>query len=558
MTMEYEFSAFISYKRGEDDEKAARAVQRRLESYRIPVADLPAEAKSGGIPGRLKVFRDKSDLGSHANLAEGLSENLGTSRFLIVICSERSAQSPYVDEEVRHFVESGRSDNIIPLIIGGQAMPPSMPEGAAPITAENREETFIRLLSRILRVDYDNLWVAHLRAHRRRAFRWFSLVAAVAVLTVSLGLWAVSAAKRATALRLEAEELVDFLVYEITGSSLLYLPYYKMELATDLVRQYYESWAPGEPKAHRAAAFNRRALAYGAITKGDLVSALEMTAQSVEILDSMCRRDPKNEDYLSDYADVLEEAGNLSVNLKQAEKAEEYYKKSVEISKKIGALSPDSLIVKTAISENLMTLANFLSSEERFNEADVLFGESVEIWEKIFEFSADESETLTVKEKYADFLSKCAEFLLVRENYAGALGFYNKSLAIYKELLGEYPENFYFRMSYAVEFNFALAASLNAEEIELADTLYEEGEKQLRHLSEDYPQPLYLQAYSLMLAEGGELRVKQGRPEDALELLNKAERILDRLLDEDPENESYTSLKTQIESLCEEIKDSPP
>ena len=105
----YAFFAFISYKRGEQDEYYAKWLQKKLESYRIPTEI--AHDQGEPLPKHLKVFRDKSDLGSHSNLQEGLTKSLGQSRYLIVVCSPRSAQSPYVDAEVRYFQEQGRGDD---------------------------------------------------------------------------------------------------------------------------------------------------------------------------------------------------------------------------------------------------------------------------------------------------------------------------------------------------------------------------------------------------------------------------------------------------------------
>lgn len=57
---EYDYSAFISYKR--EDEKWAKWLQNHLERYSIPATirkDIPR------IPKRIKpVFRDKTDLGA--------------------------------------------------------------------------------------------------------------------------------------------------------------------------------------------------------------------------------------------------------------------------------------------------------------------------------------------------------------------------------------------------------------------------------------------------------------------------------------------------------------
>ena len=89
----YKFTAFISYKRGEDDEKYARWLQGKLESFRIPTEIAP-QAAGDTANRRFRVFRDKTDLGSHAELREGLHKSLEQCRYLIVVCSPRSAASP--------------------------------------------------------------------------------------------------------------------------------------------------------------------------------------------------------------------------------------------------------------------------------------------------------------------------------------------------------------------------------------------------------------------------------------------------------------------------------
>ena len=53
------------------------------------------------------------------NLEDGLRQELDQSKFLIVICSPNSANSPWVRKEVKHFVDTGRKKQIIPFVIKG-------------------------------------------------------------------------------------------------------------------------------------------------------------------------------------------------------------------------------------------------------------------------------------------------------------------------------------------------------------------------------------------------------------------------------------------------------
>jgi cation transport regulator ChaC len=94
------------------------------------------------------------------------------------------------------------------------------------------------------------------------------------------------------------------------------MPDYKMELASGMAREYYETWAPGEPKTLRAAANNRDALAYTALANGDYGGALEMMEQSAEIFAKLCGDEPENKKYLADYSDALQGVARFSSMLK--------------------------------------------------------------------------------------------------------------------------------------------------------------------------------------------------------------------------------------------------
>lgn len=114
MQQEYDYSAFISYKR--EDEKWAEWLQNKLERYHIPLAirkEIPR------LPKRIKpVFRDKTDLGA-GGLMASLYNELERSHYLIVICSPNSASSEWVGKEINYFRALGREERIIPFIVSG-------------------------------------------------------------------------------------------------------------------------------------------------------------------------------------------------------------------------------------------------------------------------------------------------------------------------------------------------------------------------------------------------------------------------------------------------------
>lgn len=131
---DYKYYAFISY--NHQDEKIAKKLQYQLEHYKLPsVARKEIDEDVMLYP----IFRYVSDLGI-AVLRDPVKENrrivkkiigehikgeLEASKYLIVICSPHSAKpnlkgDHWVNDEVRHFIDIGRINYIIPVIVDGK------------------------------------------------------------------------------------------------------------------------------------------------------------------------------------------------------------------------------------------------------------------------------------------------------------------------------------------------------------------------------------------------------------------------------------------------------
>lgn len=175
----YEYFAFVSYKR--EDEKWAKWLQKKLESYSLPTA---LRKQNPTLPNKIRpVFRDQSEL-SGGNLKAEIEKGLKNSKFLIVICSPRSAKSPWVSKEVQFFIDNGRSEFIIPFIIGGtpNATDPDdecFPEGLRQLKGEKellgininemgRDAAAIKVIARMFDIRFDVLWQRHKRSRHLR------------------------------------------------------------------------------------------------------------------------------------------------------------------------------------------------------------------------------------------------------------------------------------------------------------------------------------------------------------------------------------------------------
>ena len=118
MNTDYTTYAFISY--SHKDMAVAKWLQKRLEGFKLPTEihnDIDAKTRY-----LRPIFRDQSDLNTGV-LGDELRKHLEESKFLLLICSKSSAGSAWVSDEARAFVEMGRLERIIPVII---------PDGATP------------------------------------------------------------------------------------------------------------------------------------------------------------------------------------------------------------------------------------------------------------------------------------------------------------------------------------------------------------------------------------------------------------------------------------------
>ena len=212
--------AFLSY--SHTDRKWGDWLHKSLETYRVPRRLVGKESRDGKIPERLfPIFRDREELPVSADLGSNINEALKESRYLIVICSPRSAQSRWVGEEIKTFKQLGREERILALIVDGEpnasdgkpgfkvedecfheAMRYRMVDGepteirSEPIAADAREgkdgrtNAKLKLLAGLLGVNYDDLKQREQERRLRRARRLVAaavaLIAVFAVLSVAL------------------------------------------------------------------------------------------------------------------------------------------------------------------------------------------------------------------------------------------------------------------------------------------------------------------------------------------------------------------------------------
>ena len=201
---EFKYYAFISY--NSKDTEWGKKVQKKLEHYRMP-ATLCSEHGWERTPIK-PVFFAPTDI-QPGGLTEELQERLKASRNLIVICSPNSAKSEWVGKEIKFFHELGRTKQIHFFIVDGEphsgnpdtecfnpiADTLGLPEILGANIHEkiyrwpwmNKERAYVQLISKMLGVEFDEIWQRHKRLLIQNLIIW--AIGVVAVLAALIGIW---------------------------------------------------------------------------------------------------------------------------------------------------------------------------------------------------------------------------------------------------------------------------------------------------------------------------------------------------------------------------------
>ncbi len=190
------YRGFISY--ATQDARFASWLHKQLESYRIHSDLVRAHDLASDKLGRF--FRDREELPTSSNLGQSIEAALAKSDNLILVASQASAQSRWVNEEVRQFQTLGRADRIFCVIVDGDpptCFPTSLRDvNIEPLAADARKQAdgrqfaLLKLIAGLLDVGFDSLQRRETRKRHRKLTAIAGASIAGMALTTSLAVFA--------------------------------------------------------------------------------------------------------------------------------------------------------------------------------------------------------------------------------------------------------------------------------------------------------------------------------------------------------------------------------
>ncbi len=206
-TESYKYFAFISFQ--SSDAKQALWLQKAIESYRLPTA---LQRRDKSLPKRMRpCFCYLNDINLSEELMQELKQRMEQSEYLIVVCSPRSAKSQFVNGGIDYFVNLGRRDRIIPLIVEGlpysadsqqecypEALRRHFPKSSDPMQDHQilgvnineqgagskrwkRQRAMLMVIARMLGLQFDNLWNREQQRKRRRSWSVAALITTILI-----------------------------------------------------------------------------------------------------------------------------------------------------------------------------------------------------------------------------------------------------------------------------------------------------------------------------------------------------------------------------------------
>lgn len=347
-----QFAAFLSYSR--KDRRLAHWLVRRLEGFEPPRESISElRAKSAPFATVRPVFRDEHDMPVGGAIPDRLAEVIDASASMIVLCTSASAQSDWVDKEIRVFAERHPDRRIIAVVAEGdpdkdECYPPALLARGKPLAADlrlpaERRQAVVKIAAAVLGVDVDQL-VGRVRKRAVARRRWIATGASVAAglvigLGVVAGVMSVRAAQADDLARANVEKLLTD-----TRATLDEVGRLKAKAAVHEAAGAYFSGKAGQ-RLNNADLLLKwewlRQAGVDALDAGETAKALDLRRQAHETTSELLRRDADNPEFLFAHGQSAFYLGEYYYRQNDLEAARPHWSEYLTSAERLFEVAPD-------------------------------------------------------------------------------------------------------------------------------------------------------------------------------------------------------------------------
>lgn len=407
----YKYKAFISYSHA--DKATSKQLLNYLERFRIPkyLNNDYSHLETSYSLGRF--FRDREELAATGSLEDKIVNALEQSEYLIVLCSQASAQSRRVAFEVDTFIKNNPPSNILCVLIDGEpnfdafeniSNKNCIPEplcrltqktGMTPLAADMRSEgdghnlAFKKIVAALLDVEMHDLMQREARRLKKKVVSLSVFGAAVIfallglVINVQLAKNAEEAAKNlALAQQERAEDLIGFMVDDLIVSKLQQLGRVDVidavvnELISHYVQQDDNNLTP-DALGRKARVFMELGRVY--LRRQDEKQAKRMFDQAYFVTKRLLETHPDSTNALYDHIHTLYWLGRYELVLGHFEKARDYWRQRVALFDRFVAQPDLSRRAYAELGNIHVHLGWALMELGEYKKAKVLFEQGLKV-----------------------------------------------------------------------------------------------------------------------------------------------------------------------------------
>jgi tetratricopeptide (TPR) repeat protein len=566
----FKYWAFLSY--SHRDRKWGDWLHRVLETYRVPKRIVGQPTRDGQRPRRLfPIFRDREELPASADLGTEVNEALTRSRYLIVVCSRNSAKSVWVNEEIKFFKKLGREDRVLALIVDGEpntsehkpgftaedeCFPEALrhrvgsegrllPVRTEPVAGDAREgkdgkaNAKLKLVAGLLDASFDTLKQREQERRRRSLLQVTGAAILIAIAMSLIALYAVDQQRRAVSARKNAEEILNYLLYQLRDKL---QPIGHLDIIEDVqnkVEMYYKDlgFSQQDPVAVNNWAVLLQAEGDRLLLQGNLNAAKAKYEESLNIEQRLVNQFPKDRNLLANLsvavsrtADVLQAHGDLK-------DAKAQYSTRLTIIQKLLENEPGENRWRRELAVTYENLGHVLQAEGHFGDAKAQFIEALEIIRKLANQDSGDSQS---QRDLAVCYQNLGDTLQAQADLDGSKTQYASAVDVTEKLLKQNPGDTQLQRDLAVNYG-KLGGILVAQRDFVGAKIKYTGALEITQKLADQDPGNSQWQRDLMISSGelGDLYLLQGDLAAAKAQYTTSLRICQNLAEKDPENTEW-------------------